>query len=79
MPRMQSHDWKFKFTNHHVRLPITLEESLSRLREEEKQAYLSTFMVESVLERVGFPLWIPSTPPHEIVGREEKQQCKDQV
>ncbi|RHY30003.1 hypothetical protein DYB32_004700 [Aphanomyces invadans] len=79
MPRMPSHEWKFKFSNRQLRMPITLEESLSRLPEDEKQAYLNTFYVENGLERVGFPLWLPSKPQHEIVGREEKQVSKQQV
>ncbi|RHZ27102.1 hypothetical protein DYB37_007945 [Aphanomyces astaci] len=79
MPRLPSHDWKFKFSNRQLTVPITLDESLSRLPEDEKQTYLNTFYVENGLERVGFPVWMPSTPPHEIVGREEKQVSKQQV
>ncbi|ETV85488.1 hypothetical protein, variant [Aphanomyces astaci] len=79
MPRLPSHGWKFKFSNRELTVPITLDESLSRLPEDEKQTYLNTFYVENGLERVGFPVWMPSTPPHEIVGREEKQVSKQQV
>ncbi|OQR96753.1 hypothetical protein ACHHYP_13647 [Achlya hypogyna] len=79
MPQRASHQWKYKFTHRAVHMPVTLEESLSRLPEDEKQSYLNTFLVESGLQRVAFPVWMPSTPTHEIVGREEKHTSLDQV
>ncbi|KDO30899.1 hypothetical protein SPRG_04802 [Saprolegnia parasitica CBS 223.65] len=79
LPTRASHHWRFKFTHKALHIPITLEESLSRLPEDEQQQYLSTFLVDNGLHRVGFPLWMPSTPFHEIVGREEKHGSKDQA
>ncbi|KDO16292.1 hypothetical protein SPRG_18174, partial [Saprolegnia parasitica CBS 223.65] len=79
LPTRTSHHWRFKFTHKALHIPITLDESLSRLPEDEQQQYLSTFLVDNGLHRVGFPVWMPSTPFHEIVGREEKHGSKDQA
>ncbi|EQC34892.1 hypothetical protein, variant [Saprolegnia diclina VS20] len=79
LPARTSHHWRFKFTHKALHLPITLEESLSRLPEDEQLQYLNTFLVDNGLVRVGFPVWMPSTPFHEIVGREEKYTSHDQA
>ncbi|OQS05460.1 L-allo-threonine aldolase, partial [Thraustotheca clavata] len=78
-PHVPGHDWKFKFTPKGLHILITLEESLSRLPDDEKQSYLNTFLVENAQQRAGLPLWMPHSPVHEIVGREEKVATKDQV